>query len=116
VGDSSMKEYRTNLRTATPPVVPFLAVLLKDLVFLEEGNPDYLNVEGRIDIVNITKMALLSKQIDSLVMYQNDVYPFAKDEIIYNYFSKGLHFLTEDEVWKLSYLHIPRGKKLSGDD
>jgi len=109
VGDSSMKDYRTNIRTATPPVVPFLAVLLKDLVYLEDGNPDYLNV-GRKDIVNITKMALLSKQIDSLVMYQHDVYPFAKDEIIYDYFSKGLQFLSEDEVWKLSYVHVPRGK------
>jgi len=109
VGDSSMKDYRVQLRTVAPPIVPFLAVLLKDLVYLEDGNPDYLNLKDRKDIVNITKMVLLSKQIDSLVMYQNDVYPFSKDTTIYEYFTR-LKCLTEEDFWKLSYHHVPRGK------
>ncbi len=35
----SWRNYRTALREANPPCVPYIGVYLQDLLFIEEGNP-----------------------------------------------------------------------------
>jgi hypothetical protein len=111
IEDTNMLEYRDRLLHAEPPVVPFLAIQLKDLVFLEDGNSDYLKKIKKISekIVNISKMKQLSKQIASMIMYQNDLYKFEKNVAVYRYF-KTLKYLSENEIWNLSYSFVPRGR------
>ncbi len=55
--DENYKVYRTNLRqTARPtvPVVPYLGLVLQDLVFLDEGNKDH--TENMLNAYKMTKI------------------------------------------------------------
>ncbi len=36
--------YRACIRTAHPPCIPYLGVSMQDMVFIEDGNPDFLKV------------------------------------------------------------------------
>lgn len=40
----SFANYRQCIRSAHAPLIPYLGVYMQDMVFLEDGNPDYLKV------------------------------------------------------------------------
>jgi RasGEF domain len=50
----SYGRYREDLKKASPPYIPFLGVFLKDLTYIDDGNPTF---EG--DRVNWTKLKLV---------------------------------------------------------
>ncbi len=37
--DNNYTTYRTKLATLTPPLVPYVGLLLRDLTFIDDGNP-----------------------------------------------------------------------------
>lgn len=53
--------YRAELVSAVPPGVPFLAVYLSDLTFIEEGNDDLIN-----GLINVGKKEMIYKVIKPL--------------------------------------------------
>lgn len=94
--------YRERLRTSEGVVIPFLGVILRDLVFIEEGNKDitgaFLNVEkielagdilsqlGAIqDVINLSYSSFkMDKDIQSALKSMTLPVPDDPSDVIYN--------------------------------
>jgi len=101
------KTYRESLKERKPPVLPYLGVFLRDLTFIEEGNPTFTEKL----IVNLEKMKLITTVISDIQEYQNpNVYnPYfpalrSKDR---KFLKSGLVGLSEDALYDLSYKAEP---------
>ena len=62
----SFRTYRASLRAATGPVIPFMGVILSDLTFIEDGNPNF-TPDG---LINWTKRALLYNILSAFLEFQ----------------------------------------------
>lgn len=69
---ASFSSYRAAIRTAHPPVVPYVGVYMQDIVFIEDGNPDFL--KDRPNWVNFHKRRLLADVIRDLQQYGQSPY------------------------------------------
>jgi hypothetical protein len=95
------KNYREALRAATVPVLPYLALFLRDLTFIEDGNSNHMGVETEI---NFLKMRLLSKVFKSVTHYQQAAsYMFTPVPQLQQYLLEGVTVLNETELYKMSY-------------
>ncbi|XP_004365044.1 hypothetical protein CAOG_00173 [Capsaspora owczarzaki ATCC 30864] len=67
----NMRAYREAIANIKPnePVLPFLPVYLKDLVFINDGNPRLVN-----EMVNFDKLRMISKIIYKMYDYGRDQY------------------------------------------
>ena len=75
--DHNYRHYRERLAQLerdnyAGPMVPFLGVFLRDLTFLNDGNPKML----RKDLVNYNKMRMIGERILQLRKYQASPYIF----------------------------------------
>jgi hypothetical protein len=108
-GTSNFKNYRSVLKDSPKPVLPYLAVLLKDILFIEEGNPN-MRPNG---MVNFEKMAMLSKAFSMLKDYQSCPFKFPENfEILDLLSSERLQFdvIKDDkQLYKLSTMKEPVG-------
>eukprot|EP00761_Pharyngomonas_kirbyi_P000502 gb/GECH01000502.1/.p1 GENE.gb/GECH01000502.1/~~gb/GECH01000502.1/.p1 ORF type:complete len:780 (+),score=147.68 gb/GECH01000502.1/:1-2340(+) len=68
--DGSYSAFRNALAASTPPCIPNLAVFLSDLVFTEEGNPNFLENS----LVNWAKWELEYSIIQKIQQFQNTPY------------------------------------------
>lgn len=86
---------------AQPPAVPFLALTLKDLTFIEDGNPDKLD-DGSTNFYKYRKMA----EVVSLCLSTRDVVPSLKPDTTFDSYLKKLSpivaELGDDGMYKLS--------------
>ena len=64
--DGNFKKYRDLLNEAKPPKIPYLAVLLKDFTFLNEGNARYDSAGG----INLKRIGMLYRQIETIMRLQ----------------------------------------------
>lgn len=74
---SNLKKRFEELEKASIPYIPFMAILLKDLTLIDQGNPDF--IDGR---VNPIKRELLLKQLFQFKIVQkkvNEEKPFETD-------------------------------------
>jgi len=71
---------------------------LKDLTFIEDGNPNYLtNVEGNPEnIINFEKMRKLASVIQDIFLYQQKPYNFQNVDLIHQFFTK-MTIVSEEE-------------------
>lgn len=60
--DNNFKNLREGVTSARPPCIPYLGVYLSDLIFLDEGNPDYLP-NGLINFAKFRQIALVLQAI-----------------------------------------------------
>lgn len=65
------KNYRSLLTKAKPPCTPYIGLFLKDLVFIEDGNPDTLE-EGRL--INFQKKMQLAAVLHQIRKLQGKYY------------------------------------------
>eukprot|EP01088_Endostelium_zonatum_P008979 TRINITY_DN2216_c0_g1_i1.p1 TRINITY_DN2216_c0_g1~~TRINITY_DN2216_c0_g1_i1.p1 ORF type:complete len:702 (-),score=106.93 TRINITY_DN2216_c0_g1_i1:18-2123(-) len=86
--------YRKALSLVSTPVLPFQAVCLSDLVFIEE-TPD-LTENG---MINFHKMGLLAKVILNLHQYQAVPYALQKVSGVYDWLLKPTLILDEKELY-----------------
>jgi son of sevenless-like protein len=76
----SFANYRGCIRAAHAPLVPYLGVYMQDMVFIEDGNPDFLKENGYI---NFHKRRLLADVIKDIVQHQLAPYNIEPvDEIV----------------------------------
>jgi son of sevenless-like protein len=100
-GKENYRVLRQLWLVAQPPAVPFLALTLKDLTFIEDGNPDKLE-DGSTNFYKYRKMA----EVIALCLSTRDVIPSTKPDTIFDaYLKKTIPIVTElgeDGLYKLS--------------
>eukprot|EP00911_Craspedida_sp_UC1_P000321 UC1_evm3s244 len=82
------KRMRDALATAEPPCVPYLGMYQSDITFIEDGNPDYLPLDGQAaesSLINFKKRRLVAKVIDKVQQYQNKPYNLAREDTVRRY-------------------------------
>jgi len=103
---SNYEKYRKILHSLHPPCVPFLGVYLTDLVFIEDGNKDVLNV----NLINFDKRRKIALVIREIQQYQQTPYCIKTVPEIQALLLSPDH-QTEDDLYKLSLELEPRTQK-----
>eukprot|EP01087_Luapelamoeba_hula_P009404 TRINITY_DN2421_c0_g1_i5.p1 TRINITY_DN2421_c0_g1~~TRINITY_DN2421_c0_g1_i5.p1 ORF type:complete len:382 (-),score=52.20 TRINITY_DN2421_c0_g1_i5:83-1228(-) len=98
----AFKAYRSNLKNANPPVIPYIGIFLTDLTFVDDGNPDYSN-----NLINFTKRSLVHNIIAQIQQYQLLPYNYHPIHQIQQYIKK-YPILEENEMFAKSLELEPR--------
>jgi len=103
---SSLGNYR-NYRAALKeipshvPVLPYLAVYLRDLTFIADGNPKYLDDDQ--ETINFHRIRMEARIMQEIQKYQQHEFPFMRNTAVQTYIKKSLDdFLKESELWERS--------------
>lgn len=92
--DKSWKQYRTLLRAANPPYIPFLGVYQTDLTFIEEGNKTMLTPTT----INFRKCQMIAAVILDLQQRQLTGYNFTELPPVRDYLATELAQPTSDDL------------------
>ena len=71
---NNYREYRALIEAAVPPAIPFMGVLRKDLIYIDEGNTDWVGPEG--ELVNWEKREMLASVARQVQRFQGTPYTF----------------------------------------
>ncbi|CAG8921850.1 unnamed protein product [Penicillium salamii] len=109
VSSQNYQAYRETLRVAVPPCIPFLGLFLKDLTFIEDGNPA-LTPEG---MINFHKYTMLATTVQDVQRWKEAPYCLQPVPELQEYFTKQLHSAVElHEMWDKSCELEPKGRGL----
>eukprot|EP01103_Thecamoeba_quadrilineata_P013308 TRINITY_DN3658_c0_g1_i2.p1 TRINITY_DN3658_c0_g1~~TRINITY_DN3658_c0_g1_i2.p1 ORF type:complete len:428 (+),score=38.72 TRINITY_DN3658_c0_g1_i2:47-1330(+) len=64
--DHNFKKYREDLHNRKGPTLPYLGITLRDITFIEEGNPDFID-----DEINFEKLHFLGLTISEVLDFQH---------------------------------------------
>jgi len=108
--ESNFKMYRGMLKelalnSCQSPTIPYIGLYLKDLTFIEDGNPDFVGN----NLINFEKRNLVSRVILEIMRYQQRPYNLLVVPRIRS-FLKNLPRKPDKELFKLSLLREPREK------
>lgn len=104
--------YKQMLITKTPPLVPYLGVFLRDLTFIEIGNPTYL--DKKKEMINYDKFRMLAAVLEDIRKYQQIPYSFEPLDDVQTALRVSMQTLDEDELFNLSKTIESNGIRLSG--
>ena len=88
--------YRSHLSHASPPFIPYPGCATKDLLFLLDGNPDYIN-----KLLNVSKMAKIAETIFEFKRGESEPYKFdvrRRDSSKWRFLSDGYVAITDNEL------------------
>ncbi|KAL4749895.1 hypothetical protein BDW72DRAFT_122638 [Aspergillus terricola var. indicus] len=106
--EQNHQTYRNVLRRAVPPCIPFLGLFLKDLVFIEDGNPE-LTPDERL--INFSKYSMLASTIDTVQRFQEAMYCLQPVPELQEYLATELQRSVDSErMWDRSCELEPRGR------
>jgi len=88
--DGNNKTYREFLRYSALPCIPYLDIILKDVLAIEEQNPDRIN-----GLINFEKRQLLFRSITAIQGYQQRPYNLQPVHQIESFLTK---FPKKDEI------------------
>jgi hypothetical protein len=91
------KNLRPIYEKAKPPMIPPSPIILKDLMFIEEGNADHWNNDPHL--LNINKLQFLGKVVSKLQSCQETPYQFFPIALIQQ-FLDDLYILNDTELKK----------------
>jgi son of sevenless len=66
---SNYRQYREAFKSVQPPAVPYIALYLHDLTFIEDGNLDYLDGEAK-SVINFAKMRMIANVFLAIEKFQ----------------------------------------------
>lgn len=95
---NNFMNYRKLWISSELPKIPTPTVFLKDLTFIEEGNPD-LDGNG---MINFNKLVMLGRCIGQLKSSQDSNYPYTIHPRIYKYLSKETTSLSSADIVRSS--------------
>eukprot|EP01087_Luapelamoeba_hula_P011925 TRINITY_DN3309_c0_g1_i1.p1 TRINITY_DN3309_c0_g1~~TRINITY_DN3309_c0_g1_i1.p1 ORF type:complete len:698 (-),score=87.63 TRINITY_DN3309_c0_g1_i1:98-2191(-) len=101
--DGNYQKYRHTLLEAKPPLIPYLALISRDLFVSEDGNATFL--EGKM--VNFAKMRMIWRQIQLVASYQVHYSAFTIRPELRAYL-KTVTPIPENDQYELSYKLEPR--------
>lgn len=105
---NNSKSYRQVLSEVKEPCVPFLAVVLQDLTFSDEGNENFVDEEQTK--INFKKWLLNGQIIFQFFSLLRNPYELLVNNLIMNYIRK-LPTITESEAYEKSLILEPRENK-----
>lgn len=73
----NMRHYRTALKKASSPCVPFFPLILKDITFLLEGNSTFYQQQPHL--INFNKFRQIAETIDSTIQLTSENYTFINE-------------------------------------
>jgi len=97
---SNYRDYRISMKERRGPVVPYLGVILRDLLFIEEGNKNY-NGDPKDLVINFEKVHLIGEVLSQVRRQQEAMYPFDAIPALQNYFKSPV-FMPEEYLYKAS--------------
>ncbi|KAJ6123710.1 Guanine-nucleotide dissociation stimulator CDC25 [Penicillium samsonianum] len=101
--------YRDTLRVVVAPCVPFLGLFLKDLTFIEDGNPA-MTPEG---LVNFHKYTMLASTINEVQRLKECPYNLRPVPELQEYLATQLQSAVDlHDMWDKSCELEPRGRDL----
>ena len=79
--------------------IPFLGLFLKDLVFLNDGNPKKLN-----DLINFSKLNMFRIKLEELERFQSRKINFTidSDVTLFKQYISNAKILNSDQIYNLS--------------
>lgn len=98
--NQNFQSYRYALSSKKLPLVPYLGVILKDVIFIEEGNQEKLS-DG---LLNFDRIQLFGKLITEVKRYQKVAYDIPVINSIQDYFFNLNVALNADELYETSLL------------
>jgi len=101
--------YREALAAKESPFAPNLAVHLRDLTFIEDGNEDILD-----GLINFSKMHMIGAVFEEIHRLQSTPYHFKEIKAMNKYLTQGIFVLrTDKELYKRSNSCEPSVRTLS---
>jgi len=107
---TNYKHIRESIKSADPPLIPYLGMYLTDMTFIEEGNKSFvtINIDDKvIPMINFGKCRLVSELLSKIQLYQNKSYNFAVSKIMQEKL-KNLRTVDEKLLYSLSEFYEPR--------
>jgi len=110
--DKNFKELRAQQTTHELPCIPFIAVTLTDITYVEDGNPDfYGGDEGKAKkLYNWDKMQFLGDALSKLLKAQQKEFDFEPDSSLIRLIHSMRPIMTDDEAYKRSLEIQPKEK------
>ena len=91
--------YRDSIQTTKgTAILPYSAMYLKDITFIEDGNHDFVDVNK----VNISKVTMMASYLVHLLHFQKNKFQFKKDLSLRSQLMHNVVILTEEEQYELS--------------
>jgi len=103
---NSFRNLRDQLEEAGVQCLPYIGTFLSDLTFMDEGNPDTVEVENQT-LINLTKYSLVLRTVKQIQNYQGVSYDILPKEPFYTFIME-LPKLEEKELHELSLNREPR--------
>ena len=79
----NMKAYRDLLAESKPPILPFLPILMKDLTFMQDGNPSKYK-----DMINFDKLRMMANRVREITNLMDKPFKFPVDPAVENFLQK----------------------------
>lgn len=100
--EGNYRNYRLALSKVELPANPYLGVFLRDLTFIEDGNPDFVEDDS---LMNFEKMRMISNVLSTIAKYQKVPYNFEPVPVIQDYIINGTAVnLSDSALHKYSLL------------
>jgi hypothetical protein len=100
----SFKNYRAELEKIEGPCIPYLGVVMKDLTFIDEGNPDWVKVNN-VKLINFAKRRMIYNLIfNSVLRFQQFKYDIeTEDDLqeVINHLPKLEENILEEQSLKI---------------
>jgi len=90
--------YRTSLKEAKAPCLPYIGVYLNDLIYAESGTPTVL-ANGK---VNFFKLATISKALSSITHFQKIPYTYPMELKMQQWFTFSMVVMDEELLLQAS--------------
>jgi len=107
-GEGNFAQYREVLRQSVPPVCPYLGLILTDLVFLDDGNPD---VVPDTNLINFSKMILIANVIKEMQQKASSPYCLEKLDFLQSYLLERPFIDNQQDLYEISLKREERVKK-----
>ncbi|KAH3757092.1 protein son of sevenless [Pelomyxa schiedti] len=103
----NFKILRELLSAATPPLVPFMGMILSDLTFAEDGNPD--RIPDNPQLINWAKMKIIGRILEQLKRWQQVPFNLTPVPVIQNLINSAEAQMPQPDVYQASLKIEPRG-------
>jgi len=98
---NNYSNYRNAIKNANLPALPYLGVYLRDVIFLDEGNLDFVDKEKKL--LNFEKLQLLGSTFCDVKRFQSRAFTFYENESL-TACLKNLPVLPEEILYKHSLI------------